>query len=836
ATPDRQGMQSFTFRRGEVLDYPGLTVGFESKEETMVRFFMQDDELFLVSNVLLGETTMASQETVEYAAGDTIPAKKMFLYNLNDFRFLVRDFFPKATFTAVKSAQETNEQAVMVEVSDGVRQQTVPVFGHSNLAADTVRVPLANATLKLAYGARPIPLSFRLYLKDFELERYPGSESPSSFASDVVLIDEDEGVERDVRIFMNNTLLYKGYKFFQSSYDRDEKGTVLSVNYDLWGTWISYFSYLLLALGFIFSLLNKNSYFRYLARRLKESSGKAAAVLLLVSGFSLATSAQDGVGAGIPAVDAQLAERFGELWVQTVDGRIKPVNTLSGEIVRKVSRKSNLYGMSSDEVVISMMSHPELWQTLPFVKVGNKELAAELGISGKTISIQQLFDAQGNYRLTEQVRAAFNKPVAFRNKLEKEYIYLDERVSICFMVFRGSLFNLFPRENSENTWYEPGATAREYSGGDSIFIKSGVNLMIQSVKEGNTSDALEVVDAIDKFQKKYGADLIPSQVKKDAELVYNKVNPFERIYPYYLLFGFLLLFVLFVNIFRQKPLPVLLKRSFYFLIILLFVVHTGGIIIRWYISGRAPWSNGFESVVYVAWAAMLAGIVFGRKYPMVVGTAAFLAGISLFVAHLNWMNPEITPLVPVLKSYWLTIHVSIITASYGFFGLSAFLGILTLILIVIRRSSNENKVSLFVDQLTTINEMSVTVGLYFLTIGTFLGGVWANESWGRYWGWDPKETWALISVVIYSFVAHMRLIPSLKGIFNYNLASIISFASILMTYFGVNYFLSGLHSYGKGVTDGVHPAVPVSFALIAGLMIWAYLKDAKYEKEKEQRT
>ncbi|WP_372936250.1 cytochrome c biogenesis protein ResB, partial [Mariniphaga sediminis] len=280
ATPDRQGMQSFTFRRGEVLDYPGLTVGFESKEETMVRFFMQGDELFLVSNVLLGETTMASQETVEYAAGDTIPAKKMFLYNLNDFRFLVRDFFPKTTFTAVKSAQETNEHAVMVEVSDGVRQQTVPVFGHSNLAADTVRVPLANATLKLAYGARPIPLSFRLYLKDFELERYPGSESPSSFASDVVLIDEDEGVERDVRIFMNNTLLYKGYKFFQSSYDRDEKGTVLSVNYDLWGTWISYFSYLLLALGFIFSLLNKNSYFRYLARRLKESSGKAAAVLL----------------------------------------------------------------------------------------------------------------------------------------------------------------------------------------------------------------------------------------------------------------------------------------------------------------------------------------------------------------------------------------------------------------------------------------------------------------------------------------------------------------------------------------------------------------------------
>jgi cytochrome c-type biogenesis protein CcsB len=230
---------------------------------------------------------------------------------------------------------------------------------------------------------------------------------------------------------------------------------------------------------------------------------------------------------------------------------------------------------------------------------------------------------------------------------------------------------------------------------------------------------------------------------------------------------------------------------------------------------------------------MLAGFVFGRKYPMVIGTAAFLTGISLFVAHLSWMSPEITPLVPVLKSYWLTIHVAIITASYGFLGLSSFLGIIVMILIVLRRKQNEQKVTGFIEQLTTISEMSATVGLYFLTIGTFLGGIWANESWGRYWGWDPKETWALITVVLYSFIVHMRLIPSLKGIFNYNMASILGFASVLMTYFGVNYYLSGLHSYGKGSADGVNPAVPISFAILAGLMIWAYIKQSKFEKEQE---
>lgn len=836
AAPDREGMQSFTFRRGDVLEYPGLVAGFEAREETPVRFFIQNEELKMVSVYPVEETTMAAQETVDYEAGDTISVQKMFLYNVNDFRVLVRDFYPSATFTAVKSGHETHEQAVMVQISDGVRQQTVPVFGHASMAADTVEIPLDNATLKLAYGAKPIHLPFRIHLKEFQLERYPGSESPSSYASEVVLIDEAEGVERPVRIFMNNTLLYKGFKFFQSSYDQDEKGTILSVNYDLWGTWISYLSYFLLGLGFLLSLLNKNSYFRFLAQRLKQNTAKTALVVILLSGISVSASAQIGSGANIPAIDPQLSKTFSELWVQSIDGRFKPLSTMNSEIVRKVARKSTLYGKQADEVVMSMMAYPEIWQTLPFIRVDSKELAAELGVSGKTVSVQQMFDSQGNYILAEKVRAAFSKPAAFRNQLEKEYIYLDERVSICFMVFQGRLFKVFPRERVEDPWYFPGENAAEYTGGDSIFIKSGFNLMLQAINSGNTSEALEVLNAVDKFQQKYGGDLLPGQSKKDAEILYNKVNPFERIYPYYLLFGFLLLVVLLTNIFRQKPLPVLLKKSFYILIVLLFVVHTAGIIIRWYISGRAPWSNGYESVVYVAWAAMLAGILFGRKYPMVIATASFLAGISLFVAHLNWMNPEITPLVPVLKSYWLTIHVSIITASYGFFGLSAFLGILVLVLIIIRKNSNEDKVNRFIDQLTSISEMSVTVGLYFLTIGTFLGGVWANESWGRYWGWDPKETWALITIMIYSFVAHMRLIPALKGVYNYNIASVFGFVSVLMTYFGVNYFLSGLHSYGKGVANGVHPSVLITFGVIGGLMIWAYMKDLKYEKDKEQEV
>lgn len=832
SAPGGKGMQSLTMRRGNVFDYPGFRVGFEIEEIRTVNFFINDNKLFMTSIVEIEGTTMANEETVSYSPGDTIAVKNMFLYGFGNYRFLIKSFYPSAIFTAVKSQVQTNEDAVLIQISEGVKKQTIPVFGHSGMVPDTISVPLENTILKLAYGALLIKVPFSIYLKDFQLEKYAGSNSPSSFASEVILQDESTGIKKDVRIFMNNTLSYKGYKFFQSSYDTDEQGTVLSVNHDFWGTWITYLGYALLILGTILSLINKNSHFQVLARKLKQNSLKTILLLFAIGGLSFGSFAQTGVGAGIPSIEKQLVKEFSELWVQGVDGRIEPVSTLTSEIVRKISRKSSLFGKSADEVVLSMMAYPEIWQSMPIIKVSNKTLAAQLRATNKFITIKQLFDDQGNYQIKENVQAAYTKAPALRNRVDKEYIYVDERVNICFMIFRSSLLNLYPGLNKDASWYSPGDVVREFSGGDSIFIKSGFQLLTQSIAENKNTEALQVLQAVANFQQKYGGNLLPSKSKKDVEILYNKVNPFKRIFPFYLMFGFVLLFLLFVNIFRQKQLPGYLRVSFFSLIFIVFLVHTAGLVVRWYIAGHAPWSNGYESVVYVAWASMLAGFIFGKKFPMVIGTAAFLAGITLFVAHLSWMNPEVTNLVPVLKSYWLTIHVAIITASYGFIGLSWFLGILVLILIIIRNKTNAENVTGFVNQLTTINEMSATIGLYFLTIGTFLGAIWANESWGRYWGWDAKETWSLITIVVYSFIVHMRLIPSLKGVFNYNMASIFGFASVIMTYFGVNYYLTGLHSYGQGSADGVNPAVPVIFIILAILIVWAYIKDAKFEKLK----
>ena len=834
STPSIPGMQSDILTEGDRISLAGFSASFGSPQKSAITFFNEGGQLYLVSAFNLEEMTMGNQEKVNYTAGDTIPAKRMFLYSFGDFRFLIRNFYEKAIISAVKSQnRESGEDAVIVRISDGVKNKIIPVFGHSGTPGDTIAVPLAGGPLKLAYGAIFKTLPFEIYLKDFQLEKYPGSDSPSSYASEVELRDKSAGLEKNFRIFMNYTLTYKGFKFFQSSYDQDELGTILSVNHDFWGTWITYTGYLLLIVGIFLSLLNPSSYFHSIIRRLKHSSPTMLLLALIsIGSVSTVSAQQNALGAGIPDIDKQVVEEFSRLCVQGHDGRIEPVSTLAGEVVRKVSRKSSLYGKSPDEVVLSFMAWPDLWRSLPIIKVANKTVAEDLGIQGKYASVQQMFDGQGQYKMADKVKAAYSKAPAFRNKVEKEYINVDERVNICFMLFNGSLLNIFPGVDKQAHWYVPGSSATNMPDGDSLFVKGGMQLLVQNIIESGNEESLQVIRAIDRFQHKFGGQLLASDTKKKIEILYNEVNVFKRLFPFYLIFGFLLLVLLFINIFRQKPLSVYIRKTVYWIIALGFLAHTAGLVARWYISGHAPWSNGYESIVYVSWAAMLAGLVFGRKYVIVTGTAAFLSGIALFVAHLSWMNPEVTNLVPVLKSYWLAIHVAIITASYGFIGLSAFLGILVLILIVLTNEKNKEKTGNIIEQITAINELSATVGLYFLTIGTFLGGVWANESWGRYWGWDPKETWALITVVIYAFIVHMRLIPSLKGIFNYNIASVLGFASVLMTYFGVNYFLSGLHSYGKGVVDGIHWSVPFSLLCLVGLMVWAWVKDQRMREQK----
>lgn len=672
-------------------------------------------------------------------------------------------------------------------------------------------------------------LPFALKLNKFTIERYPGSNSPSSFVSDVVVKDAKNGKEMEYSIYMNHILKYQGYRFFQSSYDQDEKGTILSVSKDSIGIFVTYSGYLLMILFFIISLLNKNSLFRNVTPNFwKNTTTKSASLVVLFLVTSSLAFANEPEKLIIPRA---AADEFGELLVQDQKGRTKPLYTISHDILRKISKKPTFNGLTPMQVFLGFYYDFEHWKDVPVIKVSNKEIRKKLGIKNDFASFENFIDLEKNtYKLSDLLTIAYSKPVGSRSKLEKEAIKIDERLNICFMIHRGDFLRIFPVNNETKNWYSP-TEAAEMAGSasDSVFLSSVLASFYSDIKAADFIGATEKLNFIKEYQFTKSSYAVPSSLKIKLEIVYYKTLIFERLFPFYACLGILFFGIMIYKIAAKgRGLDVFLK-ILQLMLYAGFLLHTFGILIRWYVSGHAPMSNGYETMIFISWVIILAGILFQKKTSLVLAATALLASLTLLVAHLSFMDPEITNLVPVLQSYWLTLHVSVITSSYAFLGLAAMLGIVCLVLYSVLNKNNSTDILKVIDELTVINYKSITIGLYLLTTGTFLGAVWANESWGRYWGWDPKETWSLITIIVYSFVIHSRMIATFKSIFVFNLMSLIAFSSVLMTYFGVNYYLSGLHSYAGGDPVPIPVFVYISIAALTGLSIVAYLKYQKIE-------
>ena len=383
----------------------------------------------------------------------------------------------------------------------------------------------------------------------------------------------------------------------------------------------------------------------------------------------------------------------------------------------------------------------------------------------------------------------------------------NERDGLLEKGWSGKILKIFPLLNDENNKWISAVEFRagQYQVQDSLYanfmanaLPFYLNTLQSSITTGDYSQADKLLEAFKQNQKNHGSEVLPPDDKIKAEIIYNKLDIFNRLYKYYMLLGASLFFVLVFRIFKERE---IWKTATYFfkgIIVILFVWHTAGLILRWYISGHAPWSDAYESILYVGWATMGIGLLFIKKSDFTLAASTFVASMLLWIANWSWVDPAIGNLVPVLDSYWLMIHVAVIVGSYGPLSVGMILGVTALLLMILTTKKNKKRMDVSLKELTIINELALTIGLVMLTIGNFLGGQWANESWGRYWGWDPKETWALVSIMVYAFILHMRLVPGLRGKWTFNFASIVAFASIMMTYFGVNFYLVGLHSYASG--------------------------------------
>ncbi|MEO1448166.1 MAG: cytochrome c biogenesis protein CcsA [Bacteroidota bacterium] len=780
------------------------------------------------------QTVMATQsrDTVP-ADGNLHPLVLRALYTDGLTSVVFPEFQAKGKSAIISTDPKVKRESIVglkMAVRSGGQSEEIMVYGREGYPGQGVPVHLGNLHLTVQYGPRQKELPFALQLRRFEMEKYPGTNNAASYASEVTLIDKRAGLKENHRIYMNNILNYDGYRFFQSSFDKDEKGTYLSVNHDFWGTWVSYLGYALLTFGMIWSLISRKTRFHFLRQQIRKVRARreAMVIALLLAGASPLWAQTNATLP--PMVSAKHAKAFSEVIVQDFNGRMKPMHTMTREVLRKIYRKESLGTYNADQVFLSMFAQPQAWYSVPLIKIGkHPELRDKLGVAGKYAAYKDFFNKDGSYKFREEMRTAQSRPPIDRGKFEKELLKLDERMNILSMIFSGHLMTVIPQPGAENnTWI---SRPRRNQGSSSEvaekFFSAYQSGLQQAIGDGDYGLVNQVIKELKDYQRKESGEIIPSVQKVKAEIALNQSGVFGRLVGVYLLLGLSLLTGMFLSIFRPQ---MKLNRFFWILFSLVgaaFAFHTFGLGLRWYISGRAPWSNGYESMIYIAWTTTLAGVIFTRRSFGGLAATMVLAGTILFVATLSFLDPQITPLVPVLRSYWLTIHVSLEAGSYGFLMLGAIIGLINLVLIALMRESNQARIREMVREMSYLSEMTLTAGLFMISIGTYLGGVWANESWGRYWGWDAKETWALVTILVYAFILHMRIIPKLFGLFSYNVATIFGLASVIMTYYGVNYYLSGLHSYATGDPVPIPTWVYVAIGVIVLLVALAWRKKSR---------
>lgn len=794
---------------------------------------------------------MADQFQGELNADEPDALQLRSLYTIGEFGFVIPDPAIRGRVDVIeadKDAADETKEALVLEVDVSGNSKRVTLMGGQGYTDFQPSFEWAGLTFTMRYGSKEYELPFVIKLNDFIAEKYPGTEA--NYASFMSRIEVQDDPSFDYDIYMNHVLDHKGYRFFQSSFFPDESGTVLSVNHDQWGTWITYIGYFLLYAGLMGLIFFGDTRFKVLAKSLKKLNQKKSSLLaVLFFGFGFIAWGQESQLPSQEVVDSLIlsnvvsqdhASKFASLVIQDDNGRMKPVHTFASELLRKISLKDSYKGLSAEQVFLSMMLYPGLWYNTEFIaldkKAQNDSIRSIIGVpkAKRYVKVTDFFDEEGNNKLRPYLVEAFatNTP----NKFQQDFKDASNRLALLNRALSGEILRIFPVPTDENNKW---TSALEFRSGvvqlnDTLygsFVANSIPLYLQyvdgGVQEGDYQKADQLLESLKKSQRQLGAEVIPAESKIQTEIRYNRWDIFNRLYKYYSLFGVVLFFVVVARIYKERKALKMTVSLFKFFIYALFLVHTLGLGVRWYISGHAPWSDAYESILYVSWATLGIGLWLGKKSDFTIASSAFVSAMLLWIAHQNWVDPAVANLQPVLDSYWLMIHVAVIVGSYGPLTVGMILGVVTLILMLLSNASNKERMKLSIKELTVINELSLTIGLIMLTIGNFLGGQWANESWGRYWGWDPKETWALISILVYAFVLHMRLVPGLKGRWAFNFASVVAFSSIMMTYFGVNFYLVGLHSYASGA-QVITPSF--IYYTAAGVLLLGILSFVKYKR------
>lgn len=620
-------------------------------------------------------------------------------------------------------------------------------------------------------------LGFEVSLKNFNVVNYPGTDAPMDYVTTLTANTQE------IKVSMNNIGSFNGYRFIQSGYDSDMQGTTLGVYHDPWGIGITYTGYALLFISLIATMASKKTRMRHLYRKALSLQGAktwAVTALLAVSSFSTTANAQEMV-----KIDSDIADDFGKICV-LYNSRITPINTVAMSFVTKLCGKPTWDGLSSSEVFAGWIFDVPYWETVKMIEIKEKKAQELLGINGKWASFDDFWDSYNNYKLDAPLKKAYKDG---DTKLQKQLRDADEKFNIIRMLYGGEMLKMFPYTDKQGhiQWFAPGQPLGNLKLDEKelVFIKKSMDYLAESIITGDKARAEEIAKKIYSYQHVRGKAVVPSKFRIYTETFYNKTNAQRLPVMLYLTLSLVLAIMSTLSLNNGKLKKTRLVSS---VLTWVMLIHTTLLLaLRWYVSGHLPMSNGYETMQFMAWATLIVTLVMQKRFLPVKQFGPLLSSFALLVAMITDGNPQITQLMPVLQSPLLSVHVMVIMFSYALFGLMALIGLQGLI--AHHRKQEEKE-----EQLAALSQFLLYPAVALIAIGIFIGAIWANVSWGRYWSWDSKETWALITMLIYSAPLHAD-IKWLRKAQHIHIYMLLAFLSVLMTYFGVNYFLSGMHSY-----------------------------------------
>lgn len=617
-------------------------------------------------------------------------------------------------------------------------------------------------------------LPFSITLRAFELRYYEGTFAPMDYISHIEIVDGGERIEGEVS--MNNILSHRHYRLYQAGYDKDGNGATLSVSYDPWGIGITYTGYALLLISMLAFFLQSKSRFRQLLQH--PALKRVVSVVVLM--FCITNASAKTMPHTVPR---DVADKFGELHIYYND-RVCPLQTFAIDFTTKLYGKSTYRGMSAEQVVLGWFFFYDDWKREPMIKIKGGETKQLLGIEGNYACLTDFASATEGYKLESALRG---EGVTNRRNAESA----NEKFNLVSMLAMGNLLKIYPYRDGEGvvTWYSlADKLPAEVPYDKWLFIGRSMNLVAEKIMLKKYDEVVAVVEKIGKYQTKEADNSLPPSWRMKAEQLYNGSNIIRPLAMACMTLGIVLFLIFCLN--ATLPRKRWFSTSLAVGLGLIFLYLTLQIGFRWIVSDHIPLSNGFETMQFMAWCSALISLLAMHKYRMALPFGYLLCGFTLLVAMMGSSTPQVTQLMPVLQSPLLSIHVVVIMIAYSLLAFTMLNGITA---VVIRYTKHDFQTE--VKYLQLVSNIMLYPAVFLLAIGIFVGAVWANISWGRYWGWDPKETWALITMLVYSAALHTSSLGYFRRPMFFHTFMIVAFLTVLITYFGVNFLLGGMHSY-----------------------------------------